>query len=439
MKKLTLYQVCLVSLFLLLFSMDTLYSQEKSPSQGGTYTLVIEGFDWGAAVSKVIISLDAPVTAANARDYRVKVQRNTKCLTLSPQDAQGERSILYAYVSDAQGNKKEKDQYITLVMTVGPDLWLGAPLQFFWSEECQGTSWLDYQVSIEHIGNNRIWDQEKNRLYPDIENFDLDVSFTYKKDLALKYAAFKPSIQDNKKYPLIIWLHGGGEGGTDTRIPLLANRAANYASEEIQTIFGGAYVLVPQSPSFWMDSGNGKYTQGKVNDIYNESLMALFKDFVTKNPAIDTDRIYIGGCSNGGYMSLKLLLLHPDYFAAGYISALAYFNEHLTDEQIQRISHIPTWYVHAKDDGTTPPNLTVLPIYKRLMAAGAKDVHFSYYDHVIDITGFFGGENYYYNGHLSWIFCHANYCRRDFDGSLVLLDGRPTTIMEWMAAQSKAK
>jgi hypothetical protein len=39
--------------------------------------------------------------------------------------------------------------------------------------------------------------------------------------------------------------------------------------------------------------------------------------------------------------------------------------------------------------------------------------------------------------HWSWIYLHANKCRLDFDGKPVTLEGRPVTIMEWLAAQSK--
>ena len=173
--------------------------------------------------------------------------------------------------------------------------------------------------------------------------------------------------------------------------------------------------------------------------MYNVPLMALIRDYVAAHPAIDKDRIYVGGCSNGGYMSLKLMLLHPDYFAAGFISALAYQSQYLSDQQIKRIAHLPIWFVHSADDQTTLPNLTVLPVYERLKAAGARNVHLSYYDRVVDITGFFGGEDYRYNGHWSWIYLHANHCRLDRDGSPVRVAGRPVSVMEWLSAQSKAR
>jgi len=158
---------------------------------------------------------------------------------------------------------------------------------------------------------------------------------------------------------------------------------------------------------------------------------------VADHPDIDSDRIYVGGCSNGGYMSLKLILEHPDYFAASYISALAFQSQYISDEQMESIRDVPIWFVHSADDPTTIPERTVLPVYKRLKAADSKNVHLSFYDHVVDISGFYGGEDFHYNGHWSWIYSHANQCRRDYDGSLVEVDGRSVTIMEWMAAQSK--
>jgi predicted peptidase len=132
-----------------------------------------------------------------------------------------------------------------------------------------------------------------------------------------------------------------------------------------------------------------------------------------------------------------LILEHPEYFAAGYISALAYNSEFISDQQIEKIKDVPMWFVHSRDDNTTKPEETVVPLYERLKRAGAKNVVFSYYDNVTDITGFYGGKDYRYPGHWSWIYSHANVARTDFDGSPVLLDGRPVSIMEWLAAQKK--
>lgn len=406
--------------------------QSEKSKEAGEYTLIIEGYDWGPAASRVVLSLNETISSASFGEYEVSVRRSTEHAQIPPENASGQRTVQYAYVSDKNGNRVAEGKFMTLLLTVGPNMALASPMQYIPSE--RGNVWIDYQMTITNTKTGNVWDKEANRILPLVNEFDLTGKYVHNGDISLSYASFKPKTP-NKKPSLIIWLHGGGEGGTDTTIPLMANRAANYASDEIQSLFGGAYVLVPQSPTFWMQSASGEYTRGKENDIYNEALMGLIRKYVADHPEIDANRIYVGGCSNGGYMSLKLIILYPDYFAAGYISALAYQSQFITDQQIQQIKDVPIWFVHSKDDPVTIPEETVVPLYKRLMDANAKNVHFSYYDNVVDITGFFGGPNYRYHGHFSWIYSHANHANFDFQGNPVLLRGNPVTIMEWMAAQ----
>lgn len=404
-----------------------------TPPTDGEYGVVIEGYDWGPAVSKVILFLDEPVTSVNWNDYKVMVQRSSDCSTIPADQVLGNRRVIAGYVSDAEGTRAEEGNHITLVLAVAPNQPIGSPIQYSQAEDCSGNSWIDYKMTIWDEAKGMIWNEEVNRIMPVIDRFDLSGKFS-DGDITMSYASYSPENDDES--PLIIWLHGGGEGGVDPSIPLVANRAANYASDEIQAIFDGAHVLVPQSPTRWMDSGEGS-TSGQTDDIYYEAVKALIDEYIAENPDVDPDRIYVGGCSNGGYLTFKLLIEYPDFFAAAFPSALAYRGTYFTDEQVDRIKDIPIWFIHSADDGTTEPDQTVVPVYNRLKEAGASDVHFSYYDHVVDITGFFGGDGYHYPGHWSWIYSHANVARRDYDGSLVKLDGRPVTIMEWLAGQSK--
>lgn len=400
------------------------------------YTLVVEGFDWGPAVNKVIIGLDASASTVDFKDYAVSVERSHNCAEIPAGQAKGNRSVVYAYLSDGQGKRVKEGAFVTLVLAVAPNMPLGSPFQYSQKAGCRGNQWVDYKVIITNTKTNQVWNKEKNRLMPLVDEFDLTGKYEYEAGKTMSYAAFTPGNKSNKT-PLIIWLHGGGEGGTDPTIPLIGNKAFNYASADIQSYFGAAYVLVPQCPGAWMHNKEGVMQSGSGEDVYNKGLMALIKEYVTKHPEIDRKRIYVGGCSNGGYMALKLILKEPDYFAAGYISALAYQSQYISDQQMTGIKHVPIWFVHSKDDATTIPDQTVVPVYQRLKAAGAKNVHFSYYDHVIDLSGFFGGENYHFPGHWSWVYSHVNHAKTDFDGSPVKLNGKPVTIMEWMAAQSK--
>ena len=410
-------------------------NNETASLEGGEYTLVVEGFDWGAAATKVILPLEQKVNAQTLHDFTITSSKLSDC-SEDNKAIKGKIDVVYAYQSDEKGNRMPTGQYCALVLSAGPNLSAGAPMQYFYNKKCRGNQWVDFQLTITQESSGKVWNREKTRLIPQIEKFDLTGKFEYDDKLTISYASFDPKTE-SKKTPLIIWLHGGGEGGFDTTIPLLANKAANYASPEIQNIFGGAYVLVPQCPGAWMHNEKGVSTWGQENDIYNGGLMAMIKSFVKKNPKIDMDRIYVGGCSNGGYMTLKLMLLYPDYFAAGFPSALAYKSEFLSDNQVEVIKDHNIWFIHSADDPVTVASETVIPVYKRLIDAGAKNVHLSLYDHVIDLTGLYGGKDYYYNGHFSWIYSHVNDCRLDYDGKPVTLDGQSVTIMEWMAAQTR--
>lgn len=213
---------------------------------------------------------------------------------------------------------------------------------------------------------------------------------------------------------------------------LLGNRVTRLADDEIQKLMSGAYILVPQTPTMWMDSGSGYTTDG--SSIYTAALMELIHIYVENTPNVDTDRIYIGGCSNGGFMTMKMILTYQDYFAAAYPVCEAYSAEWITDEQIESLKNIPIWFTQSKDDGTVAYNKFAVPTYERLVAAGAQNVWLSLYDKVVDTSGLFknaDGTPYIYDGHLSWIYTLNNEC-------IVEIDGKMVSIFEWLAGQKRS-
>ena len=142
-------------------------------------------------------------------------------------------------------------------------------------------------------------------------------AYTAKDGTTYSYADYTPA-KDDKKNALVIWLHGAGEGGTDPYIDILGNEVTSLVSKEFQSLFEGAYVLAPQSPTMWMDDGTGAYQNGDKGSMYAESLFEMIDAYVKANDDIDPNRVIIGGCSNGGYMTMEMVLKHPTYFAAAF-------------------------------------------------------------------------------------------------------------------------
>lgn len=420
------------------FSLGAFAKEVKT--QPTSYRTVTEIEDWGAAITKVIVDVGRPIPkdSVTTDTFNVHVVRSDSRLK-TPFLEEGDRTVTEAYVSDNDGNPAvATGKYVVLEMKIGPTVSLGSPLNY----DFAGTrfnDWIDSKYTITQQKDILTSARTISGLVVDTfagEKRELVDDFTTGKatfnNTTLTYADYTPA-KDKGKNPLIIWLHGGGEGGTDATIPLSANKAVSLSTDKIQSYFGGAYVLAPQSPTRWM---HGFITGGADGtSIYEEALMALIKDYVSKNPDIDPNRIYIGGASNGGYMTMLMVRDYPGYFAAAYPVCEGLNDTLITDADIQKIKETPIWFVTAKNDTTLPPAINTVPTYDRLIQAGAKNVQLSLFDDVHDTTGLYNnadGTPYQYAGHWSWIYVYNN-------EPTASIHGKTTTIMEWMAAQSLNK
>ena len=233
----------------------------------------------------------------------------------------------------------------------------------------------------------------------------------------VNYQYFKPvNKDDGKKHPLIIWFHGNGEGGyKDYRNNVsqkLANRGAvAFAEDKTQKIFGGAYVVAPQADDTWYNN----YTKG-----YIKSVKAMIDEFASENN-VDKNRIYVFGASAGGYMSFRMMIEYPDYFAAFSTSAAALDKAATsggvatTTQDLMKIRNKPLWMVHAQNDPTISYENTSKRVYDILSKYGA--ILSSYPNVKIGETE--------YNGHWSWIYSLRN----------MPVNNKGEHLFEWMAKQ----
>jgi len=408
----------------------------------GTYRTVIEVQDFGPVITKVIVELGKPVPpgAVTEDTFHVHVEKTDPRVPEGGWGAfvEGDRTVTKAYVSDREGNQMDKGRgkYAVLEMEIGPNDSLGSTVNYDFATG--HNDWVDYDYTITQVEDiqahpgkggtisDLVIDEFAGETRVLLDEFSTGEA-TYG-DITLSYADFKPA-KDKEKNPLIIWLHGGGEGGIDPTIAAGANKAVAFASDEAQEIYGGAYVLAPQAPTYWMQ---GKTGTADGTSIYSHALMQLIKDYVAKNPDIDPNKIYIGGASNGGYMTMLMIRDNPGYFAAAFPVCEGLRDTFVTDEDILKMMNTPIWFVHSKNDAVLNPELNTIPTYNRLIEAGAKNVYLTLFEDVHDTSGLYknaDGEPHQYDGHWSWIYVFNN-------EPTETINGAETSIMEWMASQS---
>src|SRR5262249_48642685 len=114
----------------------------------------------------------------------------------------------------------------------------------------------------------------------------------------------KPDAQ-NHLQPILLWLHGQGESGTDNEKNLRWLQMCFRSKDDSPPLF----ILVPQRPGElpWIGS-QGQQDMGTV-------CCDILQDVLTKFP-IDPDRIYLAGACAGGDICWEMARRHPDQFAA---------------------------------------------------------------------------------------------------------------------------
>lgn len=158
-----------------------------------------------------------------------------------------------------------------------------------------------------------------------------DLSQYEKKEFArhgatLLYRVLYPLNYDKqKKYPLVMFLHGAGERGNNNESQL-QHGGELFLRDSIRKNYP-AIVIFPQCPK---DSG-WAYVEFKFDQATNKVLFTFpfreeptvagglvkeLMDSLVQNGRVDNKRLYIAGLSMGGFGTFNMLARYPDYFAA---------------------------------------------------------------------------------------------------------------------------
>jgi predicted peptidase len=131
------------------------------------------------------------------------------------------------------------------------------------------------------------------------------------------------------KYPLLLFLHGAGERGSELS-QVKKHGPHKYVAEHQLPVI----TVSPQCPDGqWWDA---------------PALVALV-DALEKEWPIDTDRIYVTGLSMGGFGTWEMLRLAPHRFAAA-----APICGGGNPESVGTFKHVPLWVFHGGKDNVVP-------------------------------------------------------------------------------------
>ncbi|TWT48184.1 Alpha/beta hydrolase family protein [Rubripirellula amarantea] len=135
----------------------------------------------------------------------------------------------------------------------------------------------------------------------------------------------------SERFPLLLFLHGGGESGSD-----IEKVKTHGPPKQIAAGMSLPFVLLaPQNPH--------------ESQFWDDQTLADLLDSIESDYRIDPDRIYLSGMSRGGFGAWRLAIQKPNRFAA-----LVPICGGGDAPYAKKINHLPTWVFHGAKDPVIP-------------------------------------------------------------------------------------
>ncbi len=185
----------------------------------------------------------------------------------------------------------------------------------------------------------------------------------YQTDIFLYRILYPEGFDVNKKYPVLLFLHGSGERGSDNTKQLIHGGVLMAKDSTIRE--NHAVVVFPQCPDkgYWasvirdFDSTGKKTFDFRPGEKPTPAMAMLMKliDTLKKEPWADRERFYLGGLSMGAMGTYELLHRMPHFFAAAFAicggAEVSIAKSFATD--------VPLWIFHGTDDQVVSPSFSV--------------------------------------------------------------------------------
>jgi predicted peptidase len=311
--------------------------------------------------------------------YSAQVQSDIAAVTLAAQAPAG--SVLKL---SANGKPADAKTPLQVPLAVGSNQ-LELALQ-----DASGKALGQIQIAIERENIQPVVDRFLKRSYADAST-----------GRTMPYRLFVPEgAGPNQRYPLVVFLHGGGERGDDNEKTLTANQGGTVWAKPDEQARRPAYVLVPQGRATW-DGGFGrtrnadnKIDMARAFEPADDLLTAqrLLRAVLDEHPGIDRSRLYLTGLSQGGLGSWAWNILEPELFAATVPVCGG-----AAPTNVAVLKNKPLWAFHAAADPIVPADFTRQAV-AALRSAGGQP-RFTEYD----------AQTYFFPiAHFSWVPAYQN-------------------------------
>jgi predicted esterase len=160
-----------------------------------------------------------------------------------------------------------------------------------------------------------------------------------------------------KKYPLIVYLHGAGESGTDAKhVSYFAGVLHSLFDQDTGQPDGEYFIMAPQcncdlETQRWVNWPweQGAYSLAQIPESQALQQARSLMDGLRDQYSIDAERLYAVGVSMGGFGAWDLIARHPNLFAAGGPVAGGG-----PPDAAPGMRGMAVWSSHNADDGAVP-------------------------------------------------------------------------------------
>ena len=225
------------------------------------------------------------------------------------------------------------------------------------------------------------------------------------------YRLYSPKASTPR--PMILFLHGGGNGGTDN----ITHIAADYSCNHFAKRYSDFYILAPQArePDFSMMVGR----IGKIDFAHSDQdgdfgwsrrylgeVCDLIRGMIADG-RVDPRRIYVTGMSMGGAGTLRAMSVGAGLFAAAVPVCPTMTPE--TFSILKGLIHAKLWIATSYVDHTIYRHKYIVDGILALRDAGNKDAHLTLYSpEELQKYGIATDPNLSYpelfsQNHMSWV------------------------------------